>query len=120
RFAAAARIHLRIDVATLDIEADRTGFAPEKLRARRHEMFDRAVGGGAAHDRKSTVALRHIQRDRDVDAIMDADFHFARFELRLRHLFSPRYVAASIGGQSPPLRGAEVTANFTRSLSPSS
>jgi hypothetical protein len=51
---------------------------------------------------------------------MDADFHFARFEFRLRHLFSPRYVAASIGGQSPPLRGAEVTANFTRSLSPSS
>src|SRR4029077_11845419 len=34
RLAAAAHIHLRIDIAALDIESDRAGLAPEKLRRR--------------------------------------------------------------------------------------
>src|SRR5262249_57704938 len=32
-FAAAAHVHLRVDIAALDIESDRPGLAPHKFRA---------------------------------------------------------------------------------------
>src|SRR5579871_2311067 len=88
-FAAAARIHLRIDIAALDIEADRTGLAPQKLRRRRQRIVVVAIGRGAEHDRKRTFAVRHVKRERDLDAVMDADHDFAALWL-VRHYGFPQ------------------------------
>ena len=79
RFAAAANVHMRIDVAALDIKLDRPGLAPEKLRARGQRIVVIAVGRRRQQHRKRPAAFRHIQRHRDLDAVMDADFDFARF-----------------------------------------
>ena len=101
RLAAATHVHLRIDVAALDIKSDRAGLAPEKLRSRGQRIVIVAVRRGAEHDRKRPIAVRHIKRDGDLGAVMDADFHLARFELRLRFRFRhsfPPDTRISIGG----------------------
>src|SRR5262245_17147494 len=78
-FAAAAHVHLRVDIAALDIESDRPGLAPEKLRARRQSVVVVAIGRSRKHDRKRPAAIWHIERHRDLDAVMDADLCFTRF-----------------------------------------
>ena len=59
-FAAAADVHMGIDIAALDIELDRAGLAPEKLRARRERIVVVAVRRRRQHHRKRPLALRHI------------------------------------------------------------
>ena len=90
RLAAAAHVHMRIDIATFDIEFDRPGLAPQKLRRRRQRIVVIAIRRRRQQHRKWAVALRHEQRHRDLDAVMDADFDFAAFGLCVCHCFSPR------------------------------
>ena len=90
RLAAAANVHMGVDVAAPDIQFDRPGLAPEKLRRRRQRVVVVAVRRRRQHDRERPLARRHVERHRDLDAVMNADFDFARLQL-VCHRF-PRYV----------------------------
>src|SRR6185312_335482 len=74
RLAAAAHVHVGVDVAVLQIEIDRAGLAPEKLRRRRQRIVVVAVRRRRQQHRKAALAFRHIERNHDLHAVMDADF----------------------------------------------
>ena len=78
RLAAAADVHVGVDVTVLQIKLDRAGFAPEELRRGRQRIVVVAVRRRRQQHRKPALALRHVQRDRDLHAVMHADFDFAR------------------------------------------
>ena len=78
RLAAAADVHVGVDIAVLHIELDRPGFAPEELRARRQRIVVIAIRRRRQQHRERPLAFRHVERDRDLDAVMHADFDFAR------------------------------------------
>ncbi len=88
RLAAAAHVHVRIDVALAHIELDRAGLAPEELRARRQRIVVVAVGRGSEQHRKRPVAVGHVERNRNLHAVVNADPDLARlqrFSGRRRH-----------------------------------
>ena len=82
RLAAAAHVHVGVDVAVRQIELDRAGLAPQELRTRRQRVVVIAIGRRRKQHRKRPVALRHVERDGDFDAVVDADFHFTGLKLR--------------------------------------
>src|SRR5262249_60399167 len=65
-FAAAAQVHLRVDIATLNIEPDRPGFAPEKLRARRQSVVVVAVWRSRKHHRERPDVMRHFEHESEL------------------------------------------------------
>jgi len=79
RLAAAAHVHLCVDIAAFDIQFDGAGFAPEKLRSRRQRVIVAAVGRCCEHNRMGAVAFGPVERNCDFDAVMDPDFHLMRF-----------------------------------------
>ena len=81
RFAAAADIHIGVDVAALHVQSDRAGLAPEKLRRRRQRVVVVAVRRRRQHHGKRPLACRHVERHRDLDAVMNADLDLARLQL---------------------------------------
>jgi len=89
RPALAARVHLCVDIAAFDIQFDRAGFSPEKLRSRRQRVVVVAVGRCCEHNRIGAVAFGSVERNCNFDTVMDPDFHFMRLLCFLRSSPSP-------------------------------
>ncbi len=76
RLAAAAHVHVGIGIAVAQIKPDRPGLAPQELRRRGQAVVVVAIGRRREQRRERAAALGHVERDRDLDPVMDLYFHF--------------------------------------------
>ena len=115
RPAAAAYVHVGIDIAVAKVEIDRPGLAPQELRARGERIVVVAVGRGREHRWKRPLPFRHVERDGDLDPVMDLDLHLARRGQSFGHAILPSlFMAASVG--RAPRRGKSARASWLRSV----
>jgi hypothetical protein len=77
RLPGATHIHMDVRVALLHVEIDRPGLAPQELRAGRQRVVVIAIGRRREQHGEWSRPVGHVERDRDLDAVVNANFDLA-------------------------------------------
>ena len=86
RLPRAAHVHMDVRVALLDVELDRPGLAPEKLRAGGKRVVVVAVGRCGEERRETAAPFGRVDGDADLSAVANGDrcfFHHGLFALAI-------------------------------------